>query len=702
MPRYKFTDPMQWPNRQNGSSHQSATSQPAPFAVSQAAVRETPRSESDIHLDHLYAIFGRAVFLVVPRGSKNPGETGWEILTFEATQTPEYRKKLIAAIKLGGNIGVLLGPTSDGLHAIDIDRDDYVQAFLDLNPAFDGVTRTRGKKGCQIFFRLEAGTSYPNNKAFYPLKTIPGEKWGEWRCGDIGGAQSIIYGLHPDGMRYELVSDAVTGKSDFNRIKWPADVILPWKSEPRPAPQTKVRPPLLASIDKRIRAYLDTVKPAVEGEGGSDITFRVACTLVNDWALDGDQALEYLRSYSARCQPPWSEKELQHKIDDALGATHPKPRGCLRDAQPKTTTPPRRPRDDGDDWQEPAREPRKLHGHSILDYAERKIDVSKNLLGNRWLSRCCGAFVVAPSGHGKSTWVIQVGADWGCGRPSFGVSVPEPMRILIIQSEDDDNDVTEMAQGCDRLKLSQAEKALIRRNTHVEWLNDVSGSEFFLVLEDFLREFRPDIVIINPYSAYQGSDLRDDEANNKFLRGQLNRLLREYNCGAILIHHTPKTNFQNTDQYSWYDWMYTMAGGAALTNWARGILVISPTEVPGTYRFIVAKRFEKIGWKSREYWFAHSIENGKILWVPASADQITSAKDAKALSPEDVLRYIPKLDAISQSKFWELCRKAKVYDKKARHFVNVLIDDEKVFEWKLPRPNSKAAIGYSQSKPTNG
>jgi hypothetical protein len=28
---------------------------------------------------------------------------------------------------------------------------------------------------------------------------------------------------------------------------------------------------------------------------------------------------------------------------------------------------------------------------------------------------------------------------------------------------------------------------------------------------------------------------------------------------------------------------------------------------PGTYRFIAAKRFEKIGWKDREYWFAHSV-----------------------------------------------------------------------------------------------
>jgi hypothetical protein len=48
-----------------------------------------------------------------------------------------------------------------------------------------------------------------------------------------------------------------------------------------------------------------------------------------------------------------------------------------------------------------------LQGKSIVQYDERAIDNTKNLLGIRWLSRTCGALVIAPSGHGKSSFAIR-------------------------------------------------------------------------------------------------------------------------------------------------------------------------------------------------------------------------------------------------------------------------------------------------------
>src|SRR5271166_2482915 len=243
------------------------------------------------------------------------------------------------------------------------------------------------------------------------------------------------------------------------------------------------------------------------------------------------------------------------------------------------------------DGSKPTRQLRLLTGRSIIHFSERPIDNLQNLLGSRWLSRKTGGFIVAPSGHGKSSLVIQSSICWSCGRVVFGIKPASAWRILIIQAEDDDNDVTEMALMCDRLKLNQTERELVRRNTHVEWVNDVTGLAFFDALDDFLTQFPADLVFINPYTAYQGGDIRDDQLNNDFLRVHLTRIMNKHNCGAIPIHHTPKTNFQNTEQYSWFDWMYTMAGGSALTNWARSILVVAPSDMPGTYRFIAAKRF---------------------------------------------------------------------------------------------------------------
>jgi hypothetical protein len=251
------------------------------------------------------------------------------------------------------------------------------------------------------------------------------------------------------------------------------------------------------------------------------------------------------------------------------------------------------------------------------------------------------------------------------------------LRILIVQAEDDDNDVTEMSMMRERMALTKEETELVRRNTHVEWVNDVTGRAFFVALDDFLTQFPADLVFINPYTAYQGGDLRDDELNNKFLRVDLTRLMNAHKCGAIPVHHTPKTNFQNTDNYSWFDWMYSMAGGASLTNWARSILVIAPSDTPGTYRFIAAKRFEKIGWLDREYWYAHSIEDGKILWVPASQEQIACGRKGKNAKPLDMLTLIPILDPMPLPVLIvEAKQKLNIGEKKVRNYLQVLLESK--------------------------
>lgn len=67
----------------------------------------------------------------------------------------------------------------------------------------------------------------------------------------------------------------------------------------------------------RARAYLAALPAAVSGEGGHDATFRAACAAVVDFGLSQDEARPLLAEYNARCVPPWSEKELEHKLSDA-------------------------------------------------------------------------------------------------------------------------------------------------------------------------------------------------------------------------------------------------------------------------------------------------------------------------------------------------------------------------------------------------
>jgi hypothetical protein len=82
-------------------------------------------------------------------------------------------------------------------------------------------------------------------------------------------------------------------------------------------------------LHERICKYLSKCPPAVSGQNGHTTTFTVACNIINGFGLDESQGYEYLSLYNARCQPPWSENELRHKVQQALTAQHSRPRGHL-------------------------------------------------------------------------------------------------------------------------------------------------------------------------------------------------------------------------------------------------------------------------------------------------------------------------------------------------------------------------------------
>jgi hypothetical protein len=66
-----------------------------------------------------------------------------------------------------------------------------------------------------------------------------------------------------------------------------------------------------------VRDYLAKLPPAVSGAGGHPATFRAACECVRFGLSDGD-ALALLREWNGtHCHPPWTEKELTHKLNDA-------------------------------------------------------------------------------------------------------------------------------------------------------------------------------------------------------------------------------------------------------------------------------------------------------------------------------------------------------------------------------------------------
>ena len=198
-------------------------------AASQSIVESTPRDVSNSGpksdtmpncVNELTALLGNEVVLIPVRtGSKAPLLDGWQNIRVESMGDPEYLANLT-----GCNIGVVLGEASNGLCAIDIDSDEMLEPFLTLNPALRKTLTTKGKRGAQIWVKVSG--AYPSAKK---LKDDSGRAVGEWRA---DGNQSVIHGLHPEGMKYRRLNEASPVVIRFDDILWPANWVLPWaKSE---------------------------------------------------------------------------------------------------------------------------------------------------------------------------------------------------------------------------------------------------------------------------------------------------------------------------------------------------------------------------------------------------------------------------------------------------------------------------------------
>jgi hypothetical protein len=70
-------------------------------------------------------------------------------------------------------------------------------------------------------------------------------------------------------------------------------------------------------IVDRARKYLGKVPPATSGQSGHNQTFKVACILTQQFGLTKEEALPLFQEWNQTCQPPWSEKDLLHKLNDA-------------------------------------------------------------------------------------------------------------------------------------------------------------------------------------------------------------------------------------------------------------------------------------------------------------------------------------------------------------------------------------------------
>jgi hypothetical protein len=97
-------------------------------------------------------------------------------------------------------------------------------------------------------------------------------------------------------------------------VHTPADFPVP-PLPPRAARTLRMAVPQRSpDVVERARRYLAALPAAISGQHGDIATFRACCRLVRGFMLSDADALAVLHDWNARCEPPWSERELVDKI----------------------------------------------------------------------------------------------------------------------------------------------------------------------------------------------------------------------------------------------------------------------------------------------------------------------------------------------------------------------------------------------------
>jgi hypothetical protein len=104
---------------------------------------------------------------------------------------------------------------------------------------------------------------------------------------------------------------------------WVAALAPPPSAETAPVVESCGRWADVMPRAERAARYVDKMPPAISGSGGHGALWRVALVLVRGFELPRPVALEVLKFYNRRCEPPWSLAALEHKLNQAERANVP-------------------------------------------------------------------------------------------------------------------------------------------------------------------------------------------------------------------------------------------------------------------------------------------------------------------------------------------------------------------------------------------
>jgi hypothetical protein len=363
-----------------------------------------------------------------------------------------------------------------------------------------------------------------------------------------GGQVVCPPSLHESGERREW-EGGVPGEPaviDFSDL-WDAAQRLAgacgWKPDAYEAPDPPPPPPSNGKSFKvltwtepsaftRAKAWLAKVPGAVSGKGGHDQTYSAAVGLVHGFELSREDALRLLiQDYNPTCQPAWTTKELEHKVEDAATKPHEKPKGWLKNApMPDANSTIRKNGvSDGNTSANPESEthrkwpaPKPMSALSVGGPAVEWLIKGMVARGHSTLFSSLMKL-------GKSTLLGHLLRSRQLGTPFAGLATRKG-RTLVLSEESE----TIWALRRDGLGLDDSHhvlsKPILAKPSYADW------AEFIEYVADDAAAMDADMVVIDTLSKFAPWRNENDSADVQGTMNPLDRLTKA-GLGVLLFHH---------------------------------------------------------------------------------------------------------------------------------------------------------------------
>ena len=274
----------------------------------------------------------------------------------------------------------------------------------------------------------------------------------------------------------------------------------------------------------------------------------------------------------------------------------------------------------------------------------RDEDDEDCLFKNRWLRRGGCGMIISSSGVGKSSFTMQAAIHWAMGVEMLGIRPLKPLKVGIVQSEDDEYDVANFRNRIEigihtelKFEYSKIRSDEVERVITLNWDGSV-GSKFveFVKRKQLFHHF--DLIIVNPLHAFFGGDLKNADEVSRFLRNGIDRVIKDEatKCAMLFVHHTGKPSKEKLAEGDFFAG-YLGSGSAELINYPRIALTLTPYnngKVPGVFNLIGSKHGDKLGWKTadgkptnkRTVCYANRLArhkaDGCIYWVAPTTEEL--------------------------------------------------------------------------------